>query len=54
MWKNTQVEKLQTSITVVALAIASVVITSTWQIPQATASSLEEIKSSREIPAPID
>jgi uncharacterized protein YndB with AHSA1/START domain len=41
-------------ITVVALAIASVVITSVWQIPQATASSLEEIKASREISAPID
>lgn len=41
-------------ITVVALAIASVVITSAWQIPQATASSLEEIKASREISAPID
>ena len=54
MWKNTQVEKHQTTITVVALAIASVVITSIWQIPQATASSLEEIKASREIPAPID
>jgi carbon monoxide dehydrogenase subunit G len=41
-------------ITVVALAIASVVMTSVWQIPQATASSLEEIKASREISAPID
>jgi uncharacterized protein YndB with AHSA1/START domain len=41
-------------ITVVALAIASVVITFAWQIPQATASSLEEIKASREISAPID
>jgi uncharacterized protein YndB with AHSA1/START domain len=41
-------------ITVVALAIASVVITSAWQIPQATASSLEEINASREISAPID
>jgi uncharacterized protein YndB with AHSA1/START domain len=38
----------------VALAIASVVMTSVWQIPQATASSLEEIKASREISAPID
>jgi uncharacterized protein YndB with AHSA1/START domain len=46
--------KTPTTITVVALAIASVVITSAWQIPQATASSLEEIKASREIPAPID
>src|ERR671910_821921 len=41
-------------ITVVALAIASVVIASVWQIPQATASSLEEIRASREISAPID
>jgi uncharacterized protein YndB with AHSA1/START domain len=46
--------KTPTTITVVALAIASVVITSAWQIPQATASSLEEIKASREISAPID
>lgn len=46
--------KKPTTITVVALAIASVVITSAWQIPQATASSLEEIKASREISAPID
>jgi uncharacterized protein YndB with AHSA1/START domain len=28
--------------------------TSVWQIPQATASSLEEIRASREISAPID
>jgi len=46
--------KTPTTITVVTLAIASVVITSAWQIPQATASSLEEIKASREISAPID
>ena len=46
--------KTRAVITVVALAIASVVMTSVWQIPQATASSLEEIKASREIPAPID
>ena len=47
--------KTSTAITVVALAIASsVVMTSVWQIPQATASSLEEIKASREISAPID
>jgi uncharacterized protein YndB with AHSA1/START domain len=55
----TNVKKYTTSktravITVVALAIASVVMTSVWQIPQATASSLEEIKASREISAPID
>jgi uncharacterized protein YndB with AHSA1/START domain len=46
--------KIPTTITVVAIAIASVVMTSVWQIPQATASSLEEIKASREISAPID
>lgn len=45
--------KTPTTITVVVLAIASVVITSAWQIPLATASSLEEIKASREISAPI-
>lgn len=46
--------KTSTAITVVAIAIASVVMTSVWQIPQATASSLEEIKASREVSAPID
>ena len=46
--------KTSTAITVVAMAITSVVMTSVWQIPQATASSLEEIKASREISAPID
>jgi len=46
--------KIPTTITVVTLAIASVVITSAWQIPQATASSVEEIKASREISSPID
>lgn len=42
------------AITVVALATASVVMASAWQIPQATASSLEEIRASRDISAPID
>src|ERR687890_2500716 len=51
--KNTST-KTQAIITVVALAIASVVMTSVWQIPQATASSLEEIRASREISSPID
>ena len=46
--------KTPTTITVVTLAMTSVVMTSVWQIPQATASSLEEIKASREISAPID
>jgi uncharacterized protein YndB with AHSA1/START domain len=60
MKRMTNVKKYTSSktplavITVVALAIASVVMTSVWQIPQATASSLEEIKASREISAPID
>lgn len=47
-------EKTHAIITVMALAIASIVMTSGWQIPQATASSLEEIKASREISSPID
>jgi uncharacterized protein YndB with AHSA1/START domain len=46
--------KIPTTITVVTIAIASVVMTSVWQIPQATASSIEEIKASREISAPIN
>ena len=46
--------KTLTAISIVAMATASVVITSAWQIPQATASSLEEIKVSREIYAPVD
>ena len=46
--------KTQAIIAVVAIAIASAVMTSVWQIPQAAASSLEEIKVSREIYAPID
>src|ERR671917_91760 len=51
--KNT-ITKAYTIITVVALAVASSVMTSVWQVPQATASSLEEIRVSREISAPID
>lgn len=44
-----------TIITVVALAIvSSVVMSLVWQIPQAAASSLEEIKASREVSSPID
>jgi uncharacterized protein YndB with AHSA1/START domain len=47
--------KTQAIIAIVALAIASsVVMTSVWQVPQATASSLEEIRASREISAPMD
>ena len=41
-------------IAVWATAIASAVITSVWQIPPATASSLEEIKVSREIFGSMD
>jgi uncharacterized protein YndB with AHSA1/START domain len=52
--KNHTSRKTPTAITIVAIAMASVVMTSVWQIPQATASSLEEIKASREISAPID
>src|ERR671924_1427427 len=52
--KHTSRKKTSTAITVVAVAIASVLMTSVLQIPQATASSLEEIKASREISAPID
>jgi uncharacterized protein YndB with AHSA1/START domain len=56
MKKYTSRKKTSTNITAVAaIAIASsVVMTSVWQIPQATASSLEEIRASREISAPID
>jgi hypothetical protein len=36
------------------ITIASIVITTIWQVPGATATSLEEIKVSREISAPID
>src|SRR5919109_1259008 len=54
--KHTSRKKTLTAMTVVvAVAIASVLMTSSvWQIPQATASSLEQIKASREISAPID
>jgi uncharacterized protein YndB with AHSA1/START domain len=53
--KKSTGRKTSNAITAVAMAIASsVVMTSVWQIPQATASSLEDIKVSREIYAPID
>jgi uncharacterized protein YndB with AHSA1/START domain len=51
--KNPKI-KTQGIVAAVAIAIASAVMSSVWQIPQATASSLEEIKVSREIYAPID
>jgi uncharacterized protein YndB with AHSA1/START domain len=55
MKRITSVKTLPAVITVVALAIASfVVMTSVWQIPQANASPLEEIRASREISAPMD
>ena len=46
--------KTQVVIAVWAIGIASAVMTSVWQIPPATASSLEEIKVSREIYAPAN
>ena len=46
--------KTQSLIAVWAIAIASAVMTSVWQIPPATASSLEEIKVSRDIYAPME
>jgi uncharacterized protein YndB with AHSA1/START domain len=55
MKRITSVKTLPAVITVVVLATASsVVMTSLWQIPQANASSLEEIRASREISAPMD
>jgi uncharacterized protein YndB with AHSA1/START domain len=55
MKRITSVKTLPAVITVVALAMAPfVVMTSVWQIPQANASPLEEIRASREISAPID
>ena len=45
--------KAQTTM-LVTIAIASVVMTTLWQIPKATATSLEEIKVNREIYAPVD
>jgi hypothetical protein len=41
------------SIAVVITMMASLIL-AVWQIPQATATSLEEIKVSREISAPVD
>jgi uncharacterized protein YndB with AHSA1/START domain len=53
--KITKTKIQHTIITVVALAIvSSVVMSLVWQIPQAAASSLEEIKASREVSSPID
>jgi len=46
--------KTQAVIAAWAIGIASAVMTSVWQIPPATASSLEEIKVSREIYAPAN
>jgi uncharacterized protein YndB with AHSA1/START domain len=52
--KNTNT-KTQAVTAIVSLAIASfVVMTSVWQIPQATATPLEEIRVTREISSPID
>jgi uncharacterized protein YndB with AHSA1/START domain len=53
--KITKTKIQHTIITVVAIAIvSSVVMSLVWQIPQAAASSLEEIKASREVSSPID
>ena len=52
--KKYTTRKTLTSLAVVAIAIASVGVTSMSQIPQAYASSLEEIRANREISAPID
>ena len=46
--------KTQAVIAAWAIGIASAVMTSVWQIPLATASSLEEIRVSREIYAPAN
>lgn len=52
--KKYTTSKTLTAMAVVAVAIASVVVTSMSQIPQASATSLEAISASREISAPID
>ena len=58
MSRTTNVKKhtIRKTLTVLleVITIASTVITTIWQIPQATATSLEEIKVSREISAPVD
>jgi uncharacterized protein YndB with AHSA1/START domain len=46
--------KAQAIIIIAALALASIVMATIWQIPQAAATSLEEIRAAREIPSPID
>lgn len=51
--KNLANRKILTTMSVVML-ISSVVMTTVWQIPHATATSLEEIKVSREVSAPVD
>ncbi|MGC2483684.1 MAG: hypothetical protein WA398_07970 [Nitrososphaeraceae archaeon] len=38
----------------VVLTVASIFMTMVWQIPTALATSLEEIRVSREVPAPIN
>jgi hypothetical protein len=52
MTRTTNIKKIVSGKTLtaisVAIAIASVVMTTAWQIPQAIATSLEEIKVSRE------
>ena len=46
--------KAQATIIVASLALASIVMATIWQIPQAAATSLEEIRAARDIPSPID
>src|ERR671915_2441755 len=50
---KTNVSEKMLSVAVVITIMASFVLT-VWQIPAATASSLEEISVSREISAPVD
>jgi uncharacterized membrane protein len=58
MTRTTNIKKIVSGKTLtaisVAIAIASVVMTTASQIPQAISTSLEEIKVSREISAPVD
>ena len=46
--------KTHAIIIVAALALASIVMATVWQIPKAAATSLEEITATRELPSPID
>ena len=52
MKKHTNSKAITTLSAIITMAF--VVMTTVWQIPQAAASSLDEIRVSREISAPID